>query len=158
LRGSPLRLLVVLLAAVACGTTSPAPAASPAPTAAASPSPTATITITSPSALPPASPLALEACGEITHYQDGNIGPVLCPDGRPSFAADTFFRSMEPALAVLRVGADANLADVETAMCADKTFAHLTNPVEESAYRLAAAEQGWAFGDKPVAWLSGQPC
>lgn len=158
MRGSPLRLLVVLLAAAACGTSGPAPAGSPGPTAAASPSPSATITVSSPPAAPPASPLALEACGEITHFQDGNIGPVLCPDGRPSLAADAYLRSQVPALAVLRVAADANLEDVETAMCADKTFAHTTNPIEESAYRLMAAESGWRFGDEPVAWLTRQSC
>ena len=84
--------------------------------------------------------------------------PVLCPDGRPSAAADGFFRSLEPALAVLRLSSDANLTDVETAMCADRTFAHVSNPREESAYRLAAAEQGWGFGDEPPAWLLRQPC
>ncbi len=107
---------------------------------------------------PKASSLAPESCGEITHFQDGNIGPVLCPDGRPSLAADSYLRSLLPAVAVLRLEPNANLDDVETAMCADKTFGHLTNPLEESAYRLMAAEQGWQFGDAPIAWLGGQAC
>jgi hypothetical protein len=155
-------LAAVLLAAASCGTAAPAPAGSPSPAALATASPSPTTVVESPS-VPPTisprvSPLALEACGEVTHYQDGNAGPVLCPDGRPSQAAETYFRALVPALAVLRVGADANVNDVETAMCADKTFAHTTNPIEESAYRLAAAEQGWGFGDEPVAWLTRQPC
>jgi hypothetical protein len=152
-------LAAVLLAAAACGT---APAGSPSPAAPATASPSPTTVVESPT-VPPTpsprgSPLALEACGEVTHSQDGNAGPVLCPDGRPSQAADTYFRELVPALAVLRVGADANVNDVETAMCADKTFAHMTNPIEESAYRLAGAEQGWGFGDEPVAWLARQSC
>jgi hypothetical protein len=154
------RLAVVLLAAACCGTTGPAPAGGPSQPAPVIVSPAPATSTGSPTAPPPppASPLALEACGEISHYQDGNAGPVLCPDGRPSQTADAYYRSLLPALAVLRVGADANLDDVETAMCADKTFAHLTNPMEESAYRLAAAEQGWGFGDEPVAWLIRQAC
>ena len=150
----------LLFAAAACGAAGPQPGgwAHSSPSPASPPAAIATSQVTSPSPSPRASPLALEACGEVKHYQDGNAGPVLCPDGRPSSSADTYFRSLEPALAVLHLAPDATLDDVETAMCADKTFAHMTNPIEESAYRLMAAEQGWRFGDEPVTWLVKQPC
>ena len=149
----------LVIVSVACASGGPAaggpqatptvssPAASPAETTPGLPSPS-----------PKGSPLAPESCGEITHFQDGNIGPVLCPDGRPSLAADSYFRSLLPAVAVLRLEPNANLDDVQTAMCADKTFGHLTNPTEESAYRLMAAEEGWQFGDAPVLWLQRQAC
>ena len=154
-------MTTLLLASAGCGTTAPAPSGG-GPKGTASGSPGTTPALPSPSALPPASPrtapLALEACGEVTHNQDGSAGPALCPDGSPSLATDRYLRSLEPALAILHVAPDANLEDVETAMCADKTFAHMTNPGEESAYRLMAAEQGWRFGDEPVTWLAKQPC
>jgi hypothetical protein len=149
------------IATVACANAGPAtgsPTAAPSGTLQPATSPAATASPGSPSPSPTTSPLALESCGEITHYQDGNVGPVLCPDGRPSLAADTFLRSLLPALAVLRLEPTANLTDVETAMCADKTFGHSTNSLEESAYRLKAAEEGWGFGDEPVAWLTRQAC
>jgi hypothetical protein len=163
-RGAPAwttaTVAALLFAAAACGAAGPQSGggtpSSPSP--ASPPATTATSPIASPSPSPRASPLALEACGQVTHYQDGNAGPVLCPDGRPSSSADTYFRSLEPALAVLHLAPDATLDDVETALCADKTFAHMTNPIEESAYRLMAAEQGWRFGDEPVTWLVKQPC
>lgn len=152
----------LLLVSAGCGTAAPAPVGGTPHATPGAGSPPATPSVTSPSALPPASPraspLGLEACGEVTHNQDGNAVPVLCPDGRPSLAADRYFRSLEPALAVLHLAPDANLDDVETAMCADKTFAHTTNPAEDSAYRLMAAEQGWTFGDEPSAWLVKQQC
>jgi hypothetical protein len=154
-------MTTLLLALGGCGTTGPGPAGGDRQTTPGAGSPPATQPASPsglPSASPRASPLAVEACGEVTHDQDGNARPVLCPDGRPSQAADRYFRSLEPTLAVLHLAPDANLDDVETAMCADKTFGHMTNPAEESAYRLMAAEQGWTFGDEPVTWLVKQQC
>jgi hypothetical protein len=149
------------IAAVACANAGPAagsPQATPSPRAVTATSLPADPSQSSPSPSPIASPLALESCGEITHFQDGNVGPVVCPDGRPSLAADSYLRSLLPTLAVLRLDPNANLTDVETAICADKTFAHTTNSMEGSAYRLKAAEEGWGFGDEPMAWLSRQAC
>jgi hypothetical protein len=148
----------LVLAGSACAGAAPGPigADSPAPPTATAPTPNATVS--SPPSRPASTALALESCGDVTHFQDGNVGPVLCSDGRPSLAADSFFRSLLPAVAVLHLAPDANLTDVETAMCADETFGHMTNPTEESAYRLMAAEQGWGFGDEPPAWLLRQAC
>jgi beta-glucosidase-like glycosyl hydrolase len=99
-----------------------------------------------------------EACGEITHYADGNAGPVLCADGRANLAADRWFRSLKPQLAVLDLAPSASLAEVERAMCTDKTVSHMTNPIESSAYELRAAEAGWAYGNAPELWLVSQRC
>ena len=149
------------IAAVACANAAPAagtPQATPSATSLTATSPPADPSPSSLSPSPTTPPLALESCGEVTHFQDGNVGPVLCPDGRPSLGADSYLRSLLPTLAVLRLEPNANLTDVETAMCADKTFAHTTDPLEESAYRLKAAEEGWGFGNEPTAWLSRQAC
>jgi hypothetical protein len=146
------------LAATACAAAGPEPGAGGSPATPAITAPAPSATDTAPSARPAAAAQQLESCGEVTHLQDGNVAPVLCSDGRPSLAADSFFRSLLPAVAVLHLAPDANLTDVETAMCADKTFGHLTNPMEESAYRLMAAEQGWGFGDEPSNWLLRQAC
>ncbi len=148
----------LVIAAVACGGSPASGVPQQTPTVASTAASPVTNSPDSPSPSPKGSPLALESCGELTHYQDGNVGPVLCPDGRPSLAADTWFRSLLPQVAVLRLEPNANLDDVETAICADKTFGHMTNPMVESAYHLKTAEEGWQFGDAPMTWLMKQAC
>jgi hypothetical protein len=91
--------------------------------------------------------VAPESCGALSFGADGNAGPVTCPDGRPNLAAERYYRPL--GLAVLNLGAIASPQDVESAICADLTTKPTTNPIEESAYQLALAEQNWHFGADP---------
>lgn len=100
----------------------------------------------------------LESCGAAQAMADGNVSPVVCPDGHPSQAADAYFRAIRPKLTVLDLGGGASIEEVEQAMCTDKRVSHMTNPIEESAYEIRAAEVGWNFGSKPGDWLISQSC
>ena len=102
--------------------------------------------------------MALEDCGALSYGADGNAGPVTCPDGRPNAAADRYFRGIQPTLAVLRLGPEASPTDVTDAICTDLRSGHTTNPIEQSAYDLALAEQDWHFGADPSAVILGGGC
>jgi hypothetical protein len=73
------------------------------------------------------------------------LGPVLCPNGKPSAAGDAWARSYTPPPEILRLGAGATVAEVKTAVCADINQSHVTWAVEGSFYTLARAERNWRF-------------
>jgi hypothetical protein len=138
------------LTAAACATTIP-PTGTSAPNTAAPQSPTAgplSIPVaTPPGATPWPFPAAPENCGQITVAEDGNVSPVLCPDGRPSVAAITFFAGIPSKL--LSLGRDATAADVLSAACDDLNAPAPnggTIPLVTTEATLAFAENRWNFG------------
>ena len=74
---------------------------------------------------------------------DGNAGPVTCNDGRPSVAAIAYFNRMH--LRLTQLGPDASPTDAESAVCADRQAGRTTNQIEQSAFKLVAAEMNWHF-------------
>jgi len=99
-----------------------------------------------------------ESCGALSYGADGNVSPITCPDGRPNRAADKYLRGFKPSLRVLALGPSASPTDVEAAICTDLKRLNTTNPIEQSAYDLAQAEQNWHFGANPSAViLAGCP-
>jgi hypothetical protein len=153
-RFDPLRAALVVatcsLAVVACGGTTPTPATS-APHSASTPTPTASA-LSAPVATPPGPtpwpfPGRPENCGPVTVAQDGNVTPPVCPDGRPSAAAITFFAKIPSQL--LSLGPDATAAEVMHAACADLDAPAPnggTIPLVTTEASLAFAENNWNFG------------
>jgi len=45
----------------------------------------------------------------------------------------------------MQLGPDASPIDAENAVCADRKAGHTTNPIEQSAFKLIAAEMNWHF-------------
>jgi hypothetical protein len=121
----------IAIGVVACGSATPAVGTRP---------PTVTPT--------PAALGAPEACGPVTVAQDGNVGPVVCPDGRPSAAAISFFARIPSRL--LKLGPDATAAQVVNAACDDLDAPPPnagTIPLVTTEAELAFAENSWSFGD-----------
>jgi hypothetical protein len=139
---APALISVVAFGCVACGS----PASTPSRTA-----PTPSPSVATPS--PPPVALSAESCGGITHDADGNASPVLCPDGHPNAAADTYFRDQSPALTVLELGPTATASQVLAAMCVDVNQAHMTYPIETTVEELAQVENGWYF----AGWTASDP-
>jgi hypothetical protein len=141
MRGAAL-ISVVAFGCVACGSMASTPSRT---TSSLSP------TVSTP--VPLAAALSTESCGGITHNADGNASPVLCPDGHPNAAADTYFRDLSPALTVLELGPTATASQVLASMCRDVNQAHMTYPIETTVERLAQVENGWSF----AGWTAGYP-
>jgi hypothetical protein len=77
---------------------------------------------------------------------DGNVGPVLCADGRVNGLAWLSLASSAPR--VLGAGPLASPDSVSAAMCADQQ--NSTLPITQSAYEIAKAYYGWQFGVDPT--------
>ncbi len=135
-------IVVVAFGCVACGS----PASTPFRT-----TPSPPLAVARPSS--PAVALSPESCGGITHDADGNASPVLCPDGHPNAAADSYFRDQSLALTVLQLGPTATASQVLASMCVDVDQAHMTYPIETSVEVLAQVENGWHF----AGWTASYP-
>jgi len=83
----------------------------------------------------------------VTVEQDGNVTPVLCPDGRPSVAAIMSFATIPSKL--LSLGPAATAAAVMSAACEDLNAPAPnggTIPLVTTEATLAFAENDWNFG------------
>jgi hypothetical protein len=83
----------------------------------------------------------------VTVAQDGNVTPALCPDGRPSVTAITFFSKIPSQL--LSLGPDATATAVMSAACDDLNAPAPnagTIPLVTTEASLAFAENNWNFG------------
>lgn len=96
-------------------------------------------------------PVSDECALPLTHYQDGNAGPLLCPGGGVNVLAWQDFaegqvsggpRSWSQTMAL---GPNASATQVWQAMCTDKPRVYGTNTLTLSAQKLAAAYYGWDF-------------
>ena len=103
---------------------------------------------TSPSATPThsAAPwwggLGPESCGPVTHGADGNVSPVVCPNGHPNALVMGTLQSVSPR--VMALGPNATQGDIEAALCAD--FPRSSLPIEQSAFEWQQAAMAWSFG------------
>jgi hypothetical protein len=84
-----------------------------------------------------------ESCGPVLAGVDGTGGPITCRDGRPSLAADRYFRQWH--FKVLSLGPHATLSEVEAAMCYDIKHGPGGVPMDADAAQLAGAEQAWPY-------------
>jgi hypothetical protein len=153
-RFDPLRTAIIAatcsLAVVACGGTGPSSATS-APTSSSAPTPTAS-SLSAPVATPPGPtpwpfPGQPEHCGAVVIAQDGNVAPVVCPDGRPNVGAITYFAKIPSKL--LSLGPSATAAEVMSAACQDLNAPAPnggTIPLVTTEATLAFAENNWNFG------------
>lgn len=129
----------LVLAALAAGCT--ANASSPPPTSAASTGAGAR-GILSPATVPPSSS---ECTLPLTNDADGNVTPLLCPNGGVNTNAWRHYTSgpngVTPKL--LTLGRGATSTQVFSAMCSDYTSMYKTYPLTISAEKLAQAYYGW---------------
>ncbi len=116
--------------------------------------------------LPPASvpPASAECTLHLTHDADGNVQPLLCPDGGVNIAAWQVYASGSvddgPVVwsKTLGLGPNATVTQVWQAMCTDYAHMYGTKPLTESAETLAAAYYGWHFTTNPATELSKNGC
>jgi len=86
-----------------------------------------------------------ESCGQMITGVDGSGGPIVCPDGHPSLAADRYFRELH--FTILNLGSAASLKEVDAAMCKDARSGVGSLPMVADAAQLAEAEQAWHYGN-----------
>jgi hypothetical protein len=102
--------------------------------------------------LPPATvrPVSAECTLPLTHDADGNVTPLLCPDGGVNVAAwEDLANGQVDSKPVswsktMSLGRNATSAEVESAMCSDYEDIYGTNPLTFSSGTLAAAYYGWS--------------
>lgn len=109
--------------------------------------------VLSPATVPP---VGDECTVELTFDADGNVAPLLCPDGGVNALAWQHYAqgsvNGQPSTwsKVLQLGPYASPSQVYQAMCTDYQDVYGTKPLTVSAEQLAAAYYGWQFaGDNP---------
>lgn len=85
-----------------------------------------------------AAPAQAASCGKVT-YQDGSVGPAVCPNGEANQKVQSAYAKAAPA--VMALGADATRAQVRVAVCTDrKAGASGVELYDAVAYQAAAYE------------------
>jgi hypothetical protein len=115
-------------------------------------------------------PVTDECTIQLTHDADGNVAPLLCPNGGVNALAwehydegyvCTSSTSCTPKTwsKVMQLGTEASAAQVYQAMCSDYKDVFGTNPLTISAEELASAYYGWHFtGESPVSKFEHEGC
>ncbi len=93
----------------------------------------------------PSLPVSAECSIPLTTSADGNVSPLLCPNGGVNVRAWQVYATNN--LLVMEQPRDATEQQVYQAMCSDIASGHTTDPTEESAEELAAYYNGWSFGE-----------
>lgn len=99
-------------------------------------------------------PVKEECTLPITEQTDGNVAPLLCPNGGVNVTAWHHYASGPDFTwsKTMALGRRATAAQVSEAMCVDYRAVYGTRPRTISAERLASAYYGWTFAsDDPVA-------
>ncbi len=101
--------------------------------------------------LPPAPspPVAAECSISLATSGDGNVNPLLCPDGGINVRAWRVYATNN--LLVMAQPRDASEYQVVQAFCSDLADGHTTLTIEDSAEELAAHYNGWSFGGDSAA-------
>jgi hypothetical protein len=73
---------------------------------------------------------------------DGTVGPITCKGGGPNAAVRSALAKESPK--VMALGKGATLAQVKTAVCADITKSHATNPMVSGALAWQTANYRWS--------------
>jgi hypothetical protein len=97
----------------------------------------------------PSLPVAAECSLSLTTSADGNVSPLLCPDGGVNVSAWHVYATNN--LLVMEQPRDATENQVVQAFCSDLAGGHTTLTIEQSAEELAAHYNGWAFGGDSAA-------
>jgi hypothetical protein len=110
-------------------------------------------------------PVKNECLRALLHDADGNVQPVLCPNGGVNVDAWRHYARGwvgHPPLIwskTMGLGPHPSAKDVFDAMCVDMAKVYGTIPLTESAETLAAAYYGWRFSrGNPSQELGNQPC
>jgi len=80
-------------------------------------------------------------CGVKT-AADGTVGPITCKGGKPNAAVRSALAKESPK--VMALGKGATLAQIKTAVCADLTKSHATNPMVSGALAWQTANYRWS--------------
>ena len=95
----------------------------------------------------------------LTRGADGNVRPLLCPNGGVNTDAWRWYAKGRvdngPLVSsrMLGLGSEVTATEVQQAMCADFTDVYGTNPLTISAGQVAAAYYGW--GPAVLAAING---
>jgi hypothetical protein len=110
-------------------------------------------------------PVSAECSLPILKDADGNVTPLLCPDGGVNVRAWRVYArghlSNGPPhwSKVMSLGRGATANQVFDAMCTDQLQVYDAGPITYSAEQLAAAYYGWRFrGNDPATEWGNRPC
>lgn len=108
--------------------------------------------ILSPATVPPKVP---ECSQPISFSSNGNSGPVSCANGYLNTKEWHALVGLEPKIMTLGYGPTA--AQVQSTLCAD-VHANISNPIEETAYRISSLYYGWHFSSDPSIVIQNGTC
>ena len=95
-------------------------------------------------AAPAGATVAAGKCGKPHMYQNGTVGPYLCPDGQPNTLARAALTRATPR--IMHLPAKPKWTDVKKAICADMWNSSI--PMVSNAYEYQYARYQW--GDRFV--------
>jgi hypothetical protein len=100
-------------------------------------------------------PKVPECTQALVFSSDGNSGPIQCSNGYLNATEWNALYTLEPS--VLGLGPSATAGQVQAALCAD-VHANLSNPIEETSYKIASLYYGWSFSTDPSAVINNGTC
>jgi hypothetical protein len=109
-------------------------------------------------------PVSDECTLPVSNKTDGNVAPLLCPNGGVNRIAWAHYSRGKvrdlPATSskTMQLGRDASATSAFGAMCSDYSNVYGTNPLTRSSEKLAAAYYGWTFTDSRVSQFDHQSC
>jgi hypothetical protein len=102
-------------------------------------------------------PVSRECANGLYLDEDGNAGPLTCPDGGVNVGAWDYFARSKPLL--MELSRHATSQQVASAICSPES---LTGPMKDSTFQLAETYYGWTFGEQflldRLYGLHGQGC
>ncbi len=94
-----------------------------------------------------APPVVTECSLTLIKQADGNAKPLFCPEGGINVLAWHYYAVLKHK--VMALPANSSFTQVFAAMCSDSAIGTTTNVIESSEEQLAAAYNGWSFGQDP---------
>jgi hypothetical protein len=91
-------------------------------------------------------PVSRECALGLNLAEDGNAGPLTCPDGGVNVGAWDYYAGSKPLL--MELSRNATSKQVDSAICTPES---LTAPMKDSTFQLAEAYYGWHFGEQFLA-------
>lgn len=115
--------------------------------------------VLSPASVPP----KVAECSEnVTYASNGQPSPIQCDNGYLNVIAWNSLATIEPS--VMTLGYNANVSQVQSAICADANAANAdssattSNAIEATVYQISSLYYGWHFTTDPSLVLRNGIC
>lgn len=101
-------------------------------------------------------PSKIAECNQqVIFSSDGNSSPIMCANGDLNIAEWSALGAFESK--VMTLGYAATFSQVQSALCSDVQV-NISNPIEETIYKISSLYYGWDFTSDPSAVLANGTC